>query len=153
MAVTLTSSGITFSDGNSQNTVASGMPTTSNLSSQFNSSGNFTPPSTGIGVWVFARPGGFSGGREFAAGQSGASFGFVPTNSASGSTPYTVGNGGVYNQTNVPGNPTTYSNFIGPSGNFSFGSLEAPNGLISGGTGGNRRSPGGAGAIRFLNFG
>ena len=170
MAVTLNSTGITFSDGNSQNTAASaGMPTSSSFSSQLNASGNYTRPSTGMGIWALCRAGGPSGGRETPRPPGSTAFGFVPNSTNNTTTnPFVVGTAGNYNPgtpaNGQPGNPTFYGSpyfaFVGSNqglGGYTLASgpnsVPGQQGLLQGGGGGARRGSGQGGCIRFINIG
>lgn len=103
MAVTLTSSGITFSDGNSQNTVASGGVSLNHTNT--GSPGSYSKPGNSAGVLVGLYGGGGAGhnympngqpnnGGQRQGGRGGGAFGFVPAPALGPSTPYTIGAGG-----------------------------------------------------------
>ena len=119
MPVTLTSTGITFSDGNSQNTVAAG-GASSMAVTRLNASGNYSVPGDTIGVLVSLGQGGRGqtrGPQDAQAGNPGGhSVGIVPTGVASGTVPVTIGARGN-RRFSTPflgnaGGATSYGNFV-----------------------------------------
>jgi hypothetical protein len=141
MAVTLTSTGITFSDGTSQNSAASAVPYVGQKGQIFTSSGTWTAPTgvTTVGVTLLA--GGGGGGGTSATntgggggGSGGAGMGWVTVTPG---TTYavTVGAAGTAGGAGAAG---------GAGGGSSFGTLIT----ATGGGGGlaNRHSGGGGAA-------
>ncbi|MEK9696710.1 MAG: hypothetical protein VW270_13195 [Candidatus Poseidoniales archaeon] len=161
MAVTLGPSGITFSDGNTQNTAASAGAKAEGTFTDFTTSANFTMPSNSVGVLVTMGGGGNGGlGLENSRGSalpgSPGSYcaGYITAADAPGSSPIVVGNGGSGVQGNtysrIPGNPSSFRNNLliannsgncsgnrgvmmcPGSGNYLGGNANVSNGFIGG---------------------
>lgn len=119
MAVTLTSTGITFSDGNSQNTAAAAGAKAEGTFQSFSSSGNYSMPNNAVGVLVTMGGGGNGGlGLENSRGSalpgSPGSYcaGYIERAAAPGTSPVVCGNGGSgvqgNNYSRIPGNPSSF---------------------------------------------
>ena len=154
MPVTLNSTGISFSDGNSQNTVASG-GVSAMTETTYNSSSNFSVPGNSVGVAVYVKGGGGGGSPTGGpnndpggpGGMGGSSFGLAPTNVVTGTVPVTVGGGG---------NGLTWTNFgqRAPSGgSSSFGNFLSVNGGLGALPPANSNSqPGNLGQCTVMNI-
>ena len=75
MAVTLGPSGITFSDGNTQNTAASAGAKAEGTFTDFTTSANVTMPSNSVGILVTMGGGGNGGGGGGRFGGGGDGYG------------------------------------------------------------------------------
>lgn len=129
MPVTLNSSGISFSDGNSQNSAASaGAGIQGTSITQYNSTTNLTFPSTSAAV-IAKLGGGGGGGAHWTGfstgGTGGSAYGIVPRAAVGNSFNVTIGGGG----SGIGGGQ------VGPSGGATY--LSSTNIVIAnGGAGG-----------------
>lgn len=125
MPVTLNSTGISFSDGNSQNTVASGGVSSWTRTTINSGSGTRTPPANSI-LSIAGVGGGGGGGEGWqsrSGGPGGGAWGVFPKSTIP-SWSYSLGAGG-----NPGRNPTNPSTPLGnPGGNSNAGPLFANGG-------------------------
>lgn len=137
MPVTLTSTGITFSDGNSQNSQAAGGASTSS-EQVFNSSGTWNKPAGCIGAFAIAGGGGGGGGHRgpnqaqtLPGGSGGIAASYLSLSTlTAGSYPVTIGAGG--------NGQNWFQSSAAPAGGASnFGGF-----VVGGGGNGGRGAPG-----------
>lgn len=146
MAVTLNSSGITFSDSNSQNSASSPINMGNNV--EYNNPATINKPAAGLGIFVAATGGG-GGAGQFQTnlggpgGDGGAITGFIPGNDGGASWSVTIGAGGYYPPWNSRGGNKGGSGTAGGATNID-GFLVA-NGGGGGSNGGNGGNPGSTG--------
>jgi endoglycosylceramidase len=149
MAVTLTSTGITFSDGSTQNAAASGGGAVAGSYQLFTSGGNWNRPSTDINqafVEIIAGGGGgasyrWTGNGGGTGGSGGKIIGLVPVNGNTSVTVGGAGNGGPYFSA-TPGNAGGASSCFGLTAGGGNGGNPNP-------AGGGSGNPGNHGAGMF----
>lgn len=139
MPVTLTSTGITFSDGNSQNTAASAGAGIDGTNVQtFNNSTNAAFPSTATAV-IGRVAGGGGGGSQWqgdgTGGVGGGAFGVAPRAALGSPFSITVGGGGAPS-------PGFTQNRAGAGGQSKVGNLIVANGGNGSSRGPNQGNPG-----------
>lgn len=159
MAVTLNSSGITFSDGSSQNTAASSGVPSSSIEQNYNNSGNFAKPANAFAVLVGLASGGQGGGedqspggQEYSGSGGQTCLAYVPTGDFGPSVPVAIGNGGAEHPYRVRGASGGSSNFAGlvSSNSGITGSRSIFRSSGDGGNGSNRNGGRGFATVRSL---